>query len=487
MSTIDLTAERLRLFAFTAAPEAARHLEILRAFERARDRFSLSLTPEQVGGDLAGGPVDEAQLVTALDQLSEWGLLQRTRDEGRVRNLAEYRRRRAVYQLTVIGYQALLAVEKVLRHELSDTELRRLAFRTVLEALRALHEATLRGDGEQVLVQLERVHGDLEDLATRAAAFQLLVHQLASSSEAEAVAFLDLKERLLGHLQAFLEQLQRFSGELNEAVRALDEVGAAGMIELAVQADRNSLFEAEARRERLTRHWQGVRAWFLDDTSSSRSRDLQRDATHAIRALAGLLRRVMNARRGGLGRARQLEHLAAWFDRQLDDASCHALFQASFRLRPAVHLQTRALDPELVRAQTPWREAPPEPISGTLRAHGRTSTVGRPSALRDDTQATARLLAEQAARRAEAAELSGALARVHELREPLTQAQFRLLTRLIGRALRVRAGPRLPRAARLGGVRLVLTPFDGLSRVRAEHGELDVIGWKVDVERAEVP
>jgi uncharacterized protein (TIGR02677 family) len=478
-----LTPERLRLFAFAAQTEAMRHLELLRTFERARDRYSLSLTPDDVRRDLRHDePLTDTQLTGSLDQLTAWGLLDCTRDAGRVRSLAEYRQRHAVYQLSVMGYQALRAVESVLAHQPSDTELRRLVFRTVLDTLGELHGAVLAGDADKVLTLLDRIHDDLEGLAGRAAGFQLLVHQLTTQTETDAETFVGLKDRLIVHLEAFLDALQRHAADLQRAVLALDALGADRLVDLAVAADETSLTDATTRRATLHRRWQGIRAWFLDtEGSASRTQELRRRSVDAIGALASLLRRVMNARQGGLGRARQLEHLAAWFARLDSDETCHALFQAAFRLRPSLHLLTRIEDLEAVRPQTPWAQAPPEPISTTLRRHGRHSTPGRPPPVIDPAAAFARNQARMERRREQQAGLTRSLTQIRELKRPLTQEELQVLTQLLARALRATRSRHQPRAARVGNVRMVLTPGPGITRIHAAHGTLDVHGWRVSL------
>lgn len=138
--------ERLRLFHFVVGPDRFLYLAILRIFDRARQRYQVQLDVEQVAAELAGNPIGDEEyepsnVQNALDVLTNWKLLHRSHDAGRVTTIAEYRRRNSIYQLTEIGFLAFRAVEDVLRAKPSDAELRRLAFPAILADLDALAAA----------------------------------------------------------------------------------------------------------------------------------------------------------------------------------------------------------------------------------------------------------------------------------------------------------------------------------------------------------
>ena len=95
-------------FTHLGVPNADLYRSLLRTFARAKERFIVHLRPEDVAADLRIG-ADE-QLVQALEQLVLWGNLRADVDTSRVTTVADFHRKRCLYQLTGAGQAAEQAI-----------------------------------------------------------------------------------------------------------------------------------------------------------------------------------------------------------------------------------------------------------------------------------------------------------------------------------------------------------------------------------------
>ena len=122
--------------------------------------------------------------------------------------------------------------------------------------------------------------------------------------------------------------------------------------------------------------------WFTaapDEARRSEADRLQDGTVSAVAAVLALLRRVTEARRGGVSRESQLRHLAAWFVATPDLDAAHALFTVAFDLSRPRHVSLVHPDPELIPTRRTWWEAPPVEVSRTLVETGRQSGPGAPA------------------------------------------------------------------------------------------------------------
>lgn len=438
--------ERLRLFHFVTGSERFLYLAILRAFDRARHRYQVQLNTDEVAAEveLESAPDEERtspRVQNALDQLTDWKLLHRSHDAGRVASIAEYRRRNSVYQLTEIGFLAFSAVDSVIRAEPSDAELRRLAFPSILADLEALAAANSTGEAGQVLLLLDRLNDVLTQLSNRAARFYLMIGELAQAHEAKPELFLRHKDLLLSHLMDFLDELQRYRPRIAAAVHKVAATGEAELVSRAAGADTAVFLTLAEKQERWRNHWKGIERWFVGEPGApSTAERLDALTAHAIADLLSLLRRVMHGRRGGVSRESQLQFLARWFVAAASEADAHALFGAAFGMRSARHLAIAQADVDSMPIGRSWWTAPPVEVSATLRAHGKPPSPARPGLLRDNAVARAAALAQQQARRAAEAVAAESLATAGITGRVLGEDELALLLRLLDVGLQTRGG-----------------------------------------------
>lgn len=484
MPEAALQAERLRLFSFAGAEASARYVAILRAFDRAREAHELVLGAEQVAGWFEDETPPDA-LLTALDQLASWGVLERSQDAGRVRTLAEYRRRRSRYQLTESGLRAWQAVRDVLDADPRPTELRRLTFASLVDTLTALAAAVAVDDADAVNRHLHGLDRELAELAERSSRFSVGLASSLRAAEAEPEVFLVFKDRLLTHVEAFSAALQAHLPALAAGVRAVQTAGVARMLTLATAAeDATALGDADSRRAHWARAWSGVEAWFQRAPDGlCRAEHLDRSATAGIRELLSLLRRVIDARRTGVSRATQLESLAGWLARA-SDTDARALWQAALQVQPAAWMRTFLEDPGAVEPGTPWGEAPAEPISQSLRRHGRTASPGRVPVARDAGLAAAGLRRRAEEDRAARRRLADSVLEAVAQARPLSPDELTVVLRLLSRALATGAAQRA-RGGAGDGLVITLTPAPGVvSVLTATTGQLQVPGARITLQGA---
>jgi uncharacterized protein (TIGR02677 family) len=488
--------DRMRLFTYVTTENRTAYLWVLRAFDAARDNYHVLLHTTDVVNSLAAlssahadcPRPDDLELPRLLDALVEWGVLDRAQDGTRAATLAEYRNRHSVYQFTEAGYRAHRAVESVLAASLDDSNLSRLVFADLLADLAALAEANRNGDAEEVYRKLNRLDRALADIAERAARFYHMLGDLSRTNDVRPEVFLAHKDALLAHLRDFHDELQRYSPRLKEAVDVVEDTGLDRLIEAAAEADERIFRTPVERLEDWRRRWTGLRSWLAPPAADQLSEaDRLADATiGAIGDVLALLRRVTEARRGGVSRESQLRHLAAWFNGVGSEAAAHALFDMAFGLGAPRHVGVAYADPEAIPTRRSWWEAPAVELSRTLVETGREpgSRNSFPARLDRAESGRARLkeaqLAEESRMRAAAMSLADTGLEHHVLDDAATALLLRLLDRVL--ANRPTGVIRVPVVAAAFGIRLQLTPKpDSVATVVTTQGTLRIDGFALTV------
>ncbi|MFG2038922.1 TIGR02677 family protein [Dactylosporangium sp. NPDC048998] len=498
--------DRMRLFSYVTADNRTAYLWVLRSLDAARSSYQVVLHTSEVASAMTGLAAtypecpDPAglELPRLLDALVDWGVLDRGQDGARAATLAEYRNRHSVYQFTEAGYRAHRAVESVLAAGVGDSSLSRLVFADLLADLKALAAANAEGDAEEVYRKLSRLDRALADIAERAARFYHMLGDLGRTPDVRPEAFLAHKDALLTHLRDFHDELQRYTPRLREAVHEVEATGLDRMIEAAAEADERLFTTPAERLDDWRRRWAGLRSWLAPpaDGALSEADRLAGATMAAIGDVLALLRRVTEARRGGVSRESQLRHLAAWFTRVGSVEVAHALFDVVFGLGAPRHVGVAHADPELIPTRLSWWEAPPVELSRTLVQFGRAPGQGngRPARLDRSHGQRDRLRERQLAEERRSAAAAARLVEQHAGDDPaadvppLDEPQTAVLRRLLDVALSARAAGRAdaPLAAAAYGVRLTLTPTPGrFTTVSTTTGRLHLDGYALSVSPAE--
>jgi uncharacterized protein (TIGR02677 family) len=440
---------------------------------------------DQLASDHGDCPKSETlELPRLLDALVDWGLLDRSQDGTRATTVAEYRNRHSVYQFTEAGYRAHRAVESVLGARLDEANLSRLVFPEILADLTALAQANEAGDAEEVFRKLSRLDRVLGDMAERAARFYLMLGDLSRGTDTTAEVFLAHKDALLAHLRDFHLELQRFTPLLRQGVRAVEATGLERMVEAAAEADDRPFRTYAERLDDWRQRWIGLRAWFAPGHDSISEADRLGEATvAAISDVLAMLRRITEARRGGVSRESQLRHLAAWFAATPTDLAAHALFDAVFGLGRPRHVGIPHAAPESIPTRRSWWEAPAVELSRTLVETGRSPGPGRPAAVARNEASRRRLRGGQLADQQALAEAATILAERGAYDGVLDESRTVLLLRLLDVALAARgSGPGATRISGAAhGIRLTLIATGVTSTVRTERGLLHLDGYSLEI------
>ena len=497
--------ERLRLFSFATAEKRAEYLWVLRAFDSARAAYVVLLHADDVAewirreSGVENPPLTAVDIGPLLDQLHQWGVLERSYDGTRAATLAEYRNRHYVYQFSQAGFQAFRAVTGVLEARMDEAALSRLLLPELLADLRALAEANRGGDAERVYRTLRRLDAALTDMAARAAHFYLSLGDLVRTTEITPESFLAHKDALLAHMREFSTDLARFAPRLAEAIGEIEETGVDELVERAASCDERVLLSLAQRRADWRARWQGLRTWFVaadsvkpGDTESTEADRLREATMSAIAAVLSLLRRVTETRRGGVSRESALRHLAGWFTAAPSADSAHALFDAVFGLGRPRHLAMEHPDADIIPATRSWWDAPPLEISRTLAETGRTPSPGAPARIQRNDASIRRLRQSQLDAQRARAEAAKSLAAADLYDRELDEGETEVLLRLLDAA----STAWVPVSGRVAGttgsesgVTLTVSEHPGSTVVRTARGLLHLNNRKLEVRpgRARTP
>lgn len=447
--------ERYTVFSHLSSPKAAEYRRILAMFAAARTRFVIHLRPAEVAAELGIA----AEIVEpTLDQLHEWGNLDRTHDHVDAATVEEFYRVKWLYQLSSRGEAAERALETFEESLRQPGELQTEGLREIigyLESILALlgNESTNPGSADygKLHQQFRDLNGRFEEFTVQAQRFMRFLQSTLELHELSEDDFVAYKERLIDYLQRFVEELLTSAAEVSGLIDALERehlhdyfpgIAERSRIDALDADDENAL---RRERERLAGRWDGLRRWFLGDAQQqSQAETLRARAREAIPSLLIALQGFHDRRESGSDRRRDWLQLARWFAEAPDDHAAHRLWRVAFALGPARHL--RINEETLARREqseeshrTSWLEAAPMWIEPQLRKSGRTSRSGRPPELVDLSKQRAQLRRLAAA---ENEQLERARERV-TTRSPvflsdftgLDAAAFDLLMDLLGRAV----------------------------------------------------
>jgi uncharacterized protein (TIGR02677 family) len=480
--------ERTQLQVLKAATEATAPLygAVLAVLVVAKERYQIQVRTEDIETELAAHGLDTTTLTAALEQLKEWGAVTWTQDTSRVARLADFNRRRELWQLTAAGHAAHDSIMRVLGAAEQAGSLQRALFRDIRENLDALATAIDAGDHTATYLRLRDLDSALRDLAANARDFHATMAELRREHELAPERFLAYKHLLIEYLQEFLDDLFRYRTQIAGQVAAIENRGVERMIELAAAGDDSAgLFGARDLAAQWRDRWAGLAAWFRIDPRqrAAGAEELAAATTTAIRDLMAFLRKLTESATRPITRASELIHLARWFSR-CEPAEAHRLFDAAFGLAPPHHLGQDEGDPDRTPAATSWWAAQPVDVPMMLREYGRRAGAPPPAAAADYAETKARLAAEHRKRRAARVDAAARLtARPIEGRV-LTPDELSLLLELLDRALHQRPlEGEFKVEVEAESVRLILATADTRVVIATTAGTLTLPGVELEVHR----
>lgn len=483
--------ERDRLAALRAAtePNAPHYAAILSVLATARDRYEIEMRTEQIAESLAAAGIELDNLDSALEQLRQWGNVTWTQDTTRVSRLEDFRRRRALWQLSAVGQATHDAIVAVLGASEQAGSLQRTLFRDIRDNLGALADALDAEDSESVYLRMRDLDASLHDLAGNARDFHGAVARLRREHDADPDRFLAYKHLLIDYLEQFLEHLMVQRSLVTDAITSVEARGVERLARLAAAGDDSAGLFTNTDLPTLWRtRWEGLVRWFRAAPGArAGADDLEAATTGAIRDLLALLRRVTESARRPITRASELVVLARWFRSLPDDTTAGELFDAAFGLgRPHHHALDSVVEADASPTRS-WRDAPAVDVPVTLREHGRRAAPGRPAPVTDFGATKRRLLDEHRATRAARAEAAARLlARPIEDRV-LSEPEMSLLLEILDRAAHQRAihpDETHPPTAVVEGVRAELCDDPAGMRIRSGKGTLRLLTHRLRITSA---
>ncbi|MHB1330350.1 MAG: TIGR02677 family protein, partial [Gemmatimonadales bacterium] len=416
--TVEAGEASFNVFRHLNADNSALYRRVLAAFVTAKDRFQVHLRPDDVLATMrardASEPGSVDTVTDALDQLVAWGNLLASPDTGRVVQVADFYRKRHLFQLSREGE----AVERALRSYDENLgrrgALQAVALDDIAATLRQVSELVAGRGADNSGPDLSKLHASLTaltqrfgELADNASAFMGSLQRTIELTDTDEDVFLAYKSRLVGYLESFIRDLAVRGPQIATLLADVDPdrldavLGSLAERDAASAApDPDDPAAAEERQrvyELWSQRWDGLRGWFLTiGTRDSQAKLLRMSALAAIPTLLDAVRAV-NARRSGRSdRATDFLTLALWFQQASDDDERHRLARSVFGLYPARHLtadpetwQRWNDNPSLLGA--PWSDAPPLSISPQLRRTGSYERAGRPNQVVDRSAARAML------------------------------------------------------------------------------------------------
>lgn len=411
--------DQVSAFRYVTFDSAPAYRAIVEVLVQAKEHYVIELTPGDVRErlDRSGLRHDldtPEALDRHLDQLVEWGNLDRAHDASAVSRIEDYYRRRYRYRLTAAGEAAHRAIREV-----EDTVGRSGSLQTsmLLEidaALEALGAAVPADEAPAMVRALHRLRAAFDSLTAEANLFLGELDRYVSAERVDEQGFLAHKQALLAYLGRFVDDLRRLRPGISERVATVAALGpgrflarAAGAAELppALAGEDPGAHWVSDQLER----WAGVVSWFLATASGPPRVDrLHAVAVEAVVKLGRSLARLNERRSRAADRAADFRALARWFAAAPDDDAAHALWLSAFGLQPARHLALADDDPERTRPEVSWWDAPPVDVPVRLRTRGAVSRAGRPPPALDFADGRAWMAVR---RRRERARIEAALGR----------------------------------------------------------------------------
>jgi len=484
-------------FTHLGVPNAALYRSLLSTFARAKERFIVHLRPEDIAAELRAEADD--QLTLALDQLVIWGNLRADIDTSRVTTVADFHRKRSLYQLTAAGQaaeQAIAFYEEAIGRR---GQLQSVALADIADLLRSLRVLAADDDPDpgKVHLLLLSVAERFSSLADNAQAFMSALRRAIDFSDGDVDGFLAYKERLIEYINRFIADLANSGAQIALLLSELEAAGHDRLLELAARREAADAVpegadaaqaRAGAEKQALDawrNRWRGLDDWFTsrDAGHPSQARLLRQAAVTAIKQLIDAVGLLNERRSGRSDRSADFRVLARWFAEAPDDAAAHCLWRAAFGLTSARHLsvtdETAAAWRDLPNG-TPWRDAPPVHVSPQLRRTGTYERRGQPNQVRDRSgdRELLRRQAEHEAAQTAAARRQLATTGPTLLSDlgTLDSRAFRLFLALLGDALSARKpGDTEVKTTTSDGtleIRLSLVPGGGTATIRTADGLL---------------
>ena len=475
--------------AYLTADNAGRYRPIMRHFYEQHGMHKYSLTLDEVREHLRAqgeAAYTDEQAEQDLRQLVDWGNLTAEQDRSRVRTVDEWLRRRLRYQVTPYGVEfERLLVQLEQAHgtggSLDPTTLDSL-WHKLKELDATLAPGAQQPESQEYLQHVRRLwldaYGYFDTTGNDAADYLAEMHRSRPEDLNELSAFLAFKDVLLQYLGSFLNSLMHYAEQIRSllsgwSARQVDKhlVSLLVLHDTRYTVDPDGLPpEGATVRAHYQQQLDVLGDWFRRRGGVELLRSKTADA---IEMVVRHSQRLMERRRGGLSRRRELEDLARCFAVCRDDReAAERLAGLAFGAIAPRHLLGSLEAHAMEERQSVWVGAPMEIPLGRIK--GGRQAKARSAPMRDvSMEQQAALLDEVERRRAEAVLWDGLFARgdvkLGDLELQDAAIRSRLLD-LVGRCLASPDGTAL--ASDGTQIRLVPPAQSAVGQLRSPDGVL---------------
>jgi uncharacterized protein (TIGR02677 family) len=374
----------IRVFTYVTAEKAPLYRAIMRVFMEARALLTFHLRPrqirERIGAAVFPISVDQAEIDSALSQLSEWGNLEALPDTGDVATVEDFYKQRYIFQMTSEGEAAQRAIESSQGRSDHKGELRRTDLADIRNTLRDLTRlaSAAERDPDEVYRLVLTLQARFESLVDGAQTFMSELQRKIDWQSIDDGDSITGKQRVIDYLQRFIGELVIATEDIVQAVRDIENAGIERLLQAA--AERTVIDEMDPGPEKLNRaqrQWQSVwnrfRDWFISRPGCSSNSDVLRgQARESMPALLNIITCINDRLITRIDRSNDMRVLARWFMEAPSEADAHRLWRAAFGLGSSRHLliNDSTLDhheTQNVIPDTSWLDAPPLNLSSRLR------------------------------------------------------------------------------------------------------------------------
>lgn len=357
----------------------------------------------------SGGPVDCPPVAKLLEQLCEWGNVDRIHNTHRKGSPQEYLRQDYLYQMTPAGTVVHRELTKI-DQELGMTGALQASMlpevrQALLELVAALGEPSSADRDQRAYIAFTRVVNGFTQLSENAKLFvQGLNRSLHLDSAEKAERFLAYKRLVVDYLQTFSIGIAKFAAGIAEGIAAAEQrdvltaLPDIAAVEAAPTLD-VSLEEAAVRdAEVMHAQWLGLRRWFFPDGDRQPVVTTLADrSVEAISRIMTTVRQLNDERFRRVNRKADLVTMARWFSSA--DTDVTTLWHAGLGLYSARHLGApHPAEAEIdIRPGIGWWDGVAPPISPRLRTQGPRASGGIASRLPNQRKAKKLLRMKQQA------------------------------------------------------------------------------------------
>lgn len=392
-----VTPERLGLYRYVTAENAAECLQLMRLFtETLLSDLSAAEAHEALLRSMPGTAQSVDDIEHRCRQLVSWGNLVPSVRDARVATVSEWLRSRSRYQASKLGGRVHRQVGDVLRASDGAREIARELLGGTVQTLERIlaHLDATPIDGDALAGDVTTVFNNQRLFADSATDFYAFVQGRISRYDLGGPEYAAFKKMLLTYVDLISADVARHAPAVAALLEQIEDRLELVLSTLDSLPGLTGDEQTERSPGRTRADWEELTAWYTGRRGRSGPTQLRAAADQALGQLIANAKRMLAAAGTGVSRRADLLRLAVWFD-EADTATAHRIFDAAFGAYPARHLLGGPHEGSgRAGATTSWWDSDPVDVPLSLRERGDRTARGRASRVPDPGLDRERLLAE---------------------------------------------------------------------------------------------